>query len=477
MLKAYDTFLQSEVSADLAAKSSGHEQYRYECAHCGEEVRLAAAGSISMVAHFRHRSGNNAVDCENYLGQYGAISIDSHSRKSRNERAEFYFDSSTKIFYLGLCFSENEIATYEARAALFELSASAQGRAFFTLRINNTNFLPNVPSMIPLERFSNSYFLSNTLINVKRRYEFFKKDGLPTFFKIQGHDTDYRARLIRSTILYTNVPYLAVIEGQYGFSHSNRFPSGIEILDTYPVETMGRRILAQVLTIKNKTADVEALFTSWGYQVEASETLTLLWPPATQINESLVVYSNNAFLFSSFVLEPHGNINVHSRDILSMANGVSKVSVHSRVKVLRKNAEIIIDRGMTCPADYDSLLLTESWARVYTVPNDNTYFLFNRSGAMQIAEGQSVSLTLDSVIKCYMSGYVDEIIYPVKQKEISGELLLNDLLAHYKRTESLSLESFAGLDLSDTASRYIEECIESGVINSAAKRLIEEGRI
>ena len=89
MRKAYDTFLQSEVYADLAAKNGGSEPYRYECAYCGEEVRIAAVSSVSMIAHFRHRSGNNDVDCENYLGQYGAISIDSHSRKSRNERAEF----------------------------------------------------------------------------------------------------------------------------------------------------------------------------------------------------------------------------------------------------------------------------------------------------------------------------------------------------------------------------------------------------
>ena len=170
-------------------------------------------------------------------------------------------------------------------------------------------------------------------------------------------------------------------------------------------------------------------------------------------------------------MEPHGNINVHSTDIQKMGSGVSKISVHSRVKVLRKNAEIVIDRDTACPVDYDSLPLAENWA------DDNTYFLFNRSGTTPIGEGQSVSLTLGSFIKCYTSGYLDEIIYPVQQKEVSGELLLNDLLAHYKRTESLSLESFAELDLSDTASRYLEECIESGVINSAAKRLIEEGRI
>lgn len=470
MRKAYDTFLQSEVSADLAAKSGGLEPYRYECAHCGEEVRLAAAGSTSMVAHFRHRSGNNDVDCENYLGQYGAISIDSRSRKSRNERAEFYFDSSTKMFYLGLCFSGNEIATYEEESAKFELRAFAQEQAFFTLRINNINFRPDTPRMIPIERFSYSYFLSNTLNNVKRRYEFFKKDGSPTFFKIQGNDTDYRARLIRSTILYTDVPYFAVAEAQHSFPQTN-LPSCIEVKDTCRFETMGKRILGQVIVIRNKTADVESLFESWGYQVEASETLTLLWPPAVQIKEVSTIYSNNAFLFSSFSLEPHGNINVHSTDIQKMGSGVSKISVHSRVKVLRKNAEIVIDRDTACPVDYDSLPLAENWA------DDNTYFLFNRSGTTPIGEGQSVSLTLGSFIKCYTSGYLDEIIYPVQQKEVSGELLLNDLLAHYKRTESLSLESFAELDLSDTASRYLEECIESGVINSAAKRLIEEGRI
>lgn len=332
MRKAYDTFLQSEVSADLAAKSGGSEPYRYECAHCGEEVRLAAAGSISMIAHFRHRSGNNDVDCENYLGQYGAISIDSCSRRSRNERAEFYFDSRTKMFFLGLCFSEHEIATYEEEAAQFELRASAQEQAFYTLRINKINFVPDSPRMIPLERFSHNYFLSNTLNDVKRKYEFFKRDSAPTFFKILGNDTDYRAKMIRSRILYTNVPYFAVIEGQYYSPQAKCFPSGIEIVDTFRFETMGKKVLGQVLTIKSKTADIDCLLTSWGYQVEASETLTLLWPPATQINEVSTINSDYAFLFSSFNLEPHGNINVHSGDIKRVDTGLSRVSVNSRVK-------------------------------------------------------------------------------------------------------------------------------------------------
>ncbi|MPM71606.1 hypothetical protein SDC9_118574 [bioreactor metagenome] len=477
MRKAYDTFLQSEVSADLAAKSGGSEAYRYECAHCGEEVRLAAAGSVNMVAHFRHRSGNNDVDCENYLGQYGAINIDSRSRKSRNERAEFYFDSISKMFFLGLCFSEDEIITYEDASAKFELRASAQEQAFSILRINNFNFIPDAPRMIPIDRFSYNYFLSNTLNNIKRRYEFFKKDGSPTLFKIQANDTEYRARLIRSTILYTNVPYFAVVESRFSLPQTSYLPSDIEISSTLCFETMSRSFIGQTLTIKNKTADVESLFSSWGYQVEASETLTLLWPPAAQINEVSAICSDNAFLFSSFNLEPHGNINVHSTDVTKIENGVSRVSIHSRVKVFRKNAEIVIDGGITYPADYETLSLEEGHTHIYTVPDDSVYYLFNRSGTMPISEGQSVSLTPGCLIKHYNSGYLDGVIYPAQQNELSGELLLYDLLAHYKRTESLSLESLAALELSDTASKYIEECIAVGVINSAAKRFIEEGQL
>lgn len=477
MRKAYDTFLQSEVSADLAAKSGGSEAYRYECAHCGEEVRLAAAGSTNMVAHFRHRSGNNDVDCENYLGQYGAISVDSRSRKSRNERAEFYFDSISKMFFLGLCFSEDEIITYEDESAKFELRASAQEQAFYSVRINKTNFVQDVARMIPIYCFSYNYILSNTLNNIKRSYELFKKNDCPIFFKIQGNDNEYRAKLIRSVSLYTDVPYFAVVESPYLFSQSSHVSNDIELSNTSSFETMGRRFFGQILIIRHKTIDIEALFLSWGYQVETSETLTLLWPPAAQINDVSTICSENAFLFSSFNLEPHGNINVHSTDITKVGNGVSIVSIHSKVKVLRKNAEIVIDMGTTYPASYETLLIKKSRANIYTVPDDSTYYLFNQSGVMSIGEGQSVILTPSSLIKHYTSGYLNAVIYPLQQKQPCGEQLLNDILAHYKRTESLSMESFSDLELSDAAANYIEKCIKDGVINSAAKRFIEEGQL
>jgi hypothetical protein len=196
MLKAYDTILQSEVSAELAAKSFGSERYRYECACCGEEVLLYAVYSTSMVPYFRHRNGNNSIECDNYLGQYGAISIDPQSRKSNRERLEFYFEKHNKTFSVGLSFSGEEIKFYEEHNVNFEIRSSAAEQAFVTMPINPTNFAPDAPTLIPITKFSFSYFVSTTLNETKRPYEFFKYGNTPVFFKIQGNDVNYKAKLV-----------------------------------------------------------------------------------------------------------------------------------------------------------------------------------------------------------------------------------------------------------------------------------------
>lgn len=41
MLRAFDTLLQTTVSANAAAANSDNEAFRYECLCCGEEVFLA----------------------------------------------------------------------------------------------------------------------------------------------------------------------------------------------------------------------------------------------------------------------------------------------------------------------------------------------------------------------------------------------------------------------------------------------------
>jgi hypothetical protein len=251
MRKAYDTFLLSEVSAELASKSGSFEPYRYECSRCGEEVRLAAVGSTSMVSHFRHRSGNSDVECEDYLGQYGAFSTDARSRKSKNERAEFYFDSNTKMFYLGLRFSEDEISAYEQLSATFELRTASQSQPFYSTQISGRNFAPDTQRLIPLENFSYNYFLSNTLNDVKRKYEVFNsvKNNAATFFKMQLGDNGYRAKLVRSSVLYTNTPYFIVLpihNQHWWLSVDISLPAEIKVENTFRFETMGCKFLDSV---------------------------------------------------------------------------------------------------------------------------------------------------------------------------------------------------------------------------------------
>jgi hypothetical protein len=160
---------------------------RLECACCGEEVYLAATHSTTVVPHFKHRSGNNDVECEKYLGQHGTISTNPRSRKSKSERVEFYFDKNTKMFYINLRFSGNEINAYEQQKANFELSISLQEEAFLFSPINNGKFTPDIPTPFPIKKFSYNYFSSNTLNEIKHKYQVFSKNNGPTFLKILGN--------------------------------------------------------------------------------------------------------------------------------------------------------------------------------------------------------------------------------------------------------------------------------------------------
>ncbi|HVI41688.1 MAG TPA: hypothetical protein VM577_13630 [Anaerovoracaceae bacterium] len=433
--------------------------------------------SALAVVKNRHRSGNNDVECENYLGQHGLISIDSHSRKSNRERAEFYFEKSNKTFSLGLRFSSNEINAYEQHNVAFELRSSAAEQAFFTLQINNTNFAPDVPTMISLNKFGFSYFLSNSLNGTKRKYDFFKSGNAPTFFKLYGYDSDFKAKLVRGAVLYTNVPYFVAFQSQFSTLHGARFPDEIKVEDTFYFETMGRKFLGEVLTIKSKTTQIDALLLSWGYQLEASETLTLLWPPAALVDDISLVRSDYTYLYSSFELQAHGNINVHSKDIYNITNRVSKVSIKPRTKVFRKNAEIIIDKSEQYSSYYDEISLTMSSLNTYTVQDDCTYFLFNGSGVKPLSKGQTISLTSHSAIKRYYFGYLTDQIYPRQLEPLTGELLLIDILIHCKRTEAFDRNIFSSHLLSNIASLYIKKCEDWGLINSIARQYIEEDRL
>lgn len=117
MQTAFDTLLQTVVTADSAAVNGDNEAFRYECLCCGEEVFLAAQDSIYKATHFKHRRGNNDKDCELYLGQYGIIQV-SYNRKNKQERVEFYYNNTTKCFIVSFNFSEDEISEYEKAGSI-----------------------------------------------------------------------------------------------------------------------------------------------------------------------------------------------------------------------------------------------------------------------------------------------------------------------------------------------------------------------
>ena len=116
MDKAFDAVLKREVDAAVIAKTPyrfAGEQFRYECLCCGEEVYLAAADSSERSPHFRHRRGNNDIECERYLGQPGAVERCVILRKHKQEHIEFCFNRDRWTFEICVSFAEEELQEHE----------------------------------------------------------------------------------------------------------------------------------------------------------------------------------------------------------------------------------------------------------------------------------------------------------------------------------------------------------------------------
>lgn len=477
---AYDTILSDYVDAESAAQSGGFEQYRYECACCWEEVRLCAVDSQNQVAHFRHRSGNNNVECENYLGNRNAIINNALSRQNIRDKVEFYFSSTTKLFYFGVRLNSDEITAYEQNGASFQVRNSFFSNPSIYIPIRSSRFFPNALELIPINKFSWEYYVSSSIDSMGRKYELFRKDGrgylYPSFMKIQAgdNDIDFQAKLVRSDTLYTNTPYLMI------FTHQNyvlSFQNDVKVGRVLKFRTMDRDFAGIVVTFINKTSKIELQLEAWKYKLEANESLSLLWPPSSQAEEVMLISKDSAFIYSSFALQAHGNINTQFEDITRLGDGVSKVSINKRTKIYKRNAELVLEKYEESANEYDTFLITEEAAKNYVAADDGA-FLFNNSGVSTISKGMSRFLTIESEVRHYTLGYLDRIVRaPNKDKMLVGDHLLQDILIYYKRTESFIWSDYESLELSPVAFAYIESCEKTGRINSVAKYFIEEGRI
>jgi hypothetical protein len=478
MRKAYDIKLSDYVDAESAAKNGGFEPYRYECACCWEEVLLYAAES----PYFRHRNGNNNVECENYLGIRGVVIDNARSRKNLRDKIDFYFSSDTKMFSVKVKFNEEEITKHEKNRASFHVKSKQNAIPFTSIPVDSTYFLPGISEFIPLTEFSWEYYISFASDAKQQRYEVFCKDKkgflYPSFFKIQSdkYNEEFTAKLVRTDKLYTNTLYLVIFP--YSYNAVLDFRNDVKVDKVIEFKTMNREFVGIIVTFINKTVGIEQQLNQWKYTLETNENVTLLWPPTSQYDDQNIINKEYAYIFSSFEMQAHGNINVRSKNITNLGNGITKIIIDEQAKIYKKNVEL----SLTSKLDdidshkYDIISLKRESTRSVVAPDGETYF-FNRSGVFQINKGASVLLPVSSEVRHYSFGYLDCIIFAEKKIAGDNEQILKDILMYYRREEDFDYNDFTRFVFSPAALKYIKLCQKTGKINSAAKRFIMEGRI
>lgn len=472
MLRAYDTLLQTAVSANAAAANSDNETFRYECLCCGEEVFLAAQDSVYKATHFRHRSGNNDKDCELYLGQYGTVPTSPSTKSKKQDRVEFYYQNTHKAFYVSFRFSDEEISAYESSGACLEVRSSRTLQPFLTQRINHTNFHDDSPEIYMLEMYAAPYFISNTLNNIKREYSLFGITG-PTFFKIQGEDADFTAKYIKSKSLYTNVKYFIAWPGQNTAQIRLSKVPGVKIDELLQFKTMNNyTVWTLVATFIDKSPQLDTLLQTWGYDLSTSEELTLLWPPAYERDEMLHVSTDKVYIYSSFALQSFGNTNMPSRAIHEADDNITKIEIDEKLRILKKNAEMSVVI-MNPASDWIEHNIKYVIAEKYVVPEAGSFYRFSSYGVEKLSAGQTIFLTETSkVVEC-CGNYICTVISLSKEETPLSQRML-DALSYY--WVSIPFEEEIDDHYPEIVSKYLHESKSKGHINKAVLTLLEEGK-
>ena len=475
MLKAFDLLLQTEVTAKNAAINGDNEAFRYECICCGEEVFLAAQDSNLKATHFRHRSGNNDKECELYLGQYGAIP-NSARRRNKQDHIEFYYNNSTKCFYVGLTYSDDEITIYEDAGAFLEIREKRTAAPFFKKSINHQSFVNCVPEKFSIDRYASSYFISNTLNDIKREYTVFSPN-YPSFFKILSNsceEKDFSARLIKSKSLYTNTRYFIAWAGRNTAQVILQALPGVVIEDSYYFKTFGGfTIYGIIVHFERKTPSLDNALQEWGFDLDISESVSLLWPPAYEENERSVVSSSIVYLYSTFKFQGLGNVNTKDQYITEVSEKVTKIAINEPVRILKKNAELTIWKEPFV-ADIQPIQIIQEYADRFQVPikTGNSFYSFSVFGAELLKPGQVVFLTSDSFIAEYKRNSLLRTVSFSTPDHPSIESRFFEALSNYWISEDFddSIIQSVPQPIID----YLNQCKRSGRINKAVNRLLKD---
>jgi len=479
MLKAYDTQLDMEVLADEAAINGDAEYYRYECACCGESVNIAAGESRRVSTHFRHRNGNNETECNLYLGGGGRRL---YERGTNGGNLDIYFDELQKTFQLGIAFSDASLQEHENVASKLSISGTTDytyrdstiDKPFYEEHISINSFVPNEQKRIIISQFSRLYVLRNGMNQASKFVKGFCEQGKLTVFKVlKNSDDNITAKLIKSNILYTGVRYFVV-------SHENKYaasqfsvPSSVMSEKELAFSTMGMNFFGRIITI----VDVGEESIKWcceaGYDLEMSEQFGVLWPPVAMIDDVQVVDSEDVIAFASFKLKPRGNIKINPRDIYDIGSNCYRLRLSSKVKLLYKNAEAMIEKGETVLL-MDIMQQAEIVTDRVTVGSDLRYFCFSSDGVKELPSNMQYLLFAERRVKAYQSNYLVKEFMPLPVKRIQFQELITDIKKTYRTTEDFNPSDFLRIS-SLEAKEIISESIKTGLINSAVRRLILGG--
>lgn len=476
MYKAFDAVFQVEVDADVIAKTSYNmlgARFRYQCLCCGEEVYLAAADSTIKAPHFRHRRGNNATDCEKYLGLPGAIEHYVSMRKYNKEYLGFSFNIEYMTFEISLRFTAEELDRYAMSSSRLSLYTKYCSQPFFTVPINRSNFIPDDVNYFLIKEYSNDYYSSIDDSSTKKVHkDIIKKDGKLNIYRIK--QLDCHCKQNTSNILYTNENYLAISENKDNIRKLLDLQS-IKILDdTFSFITQDRNFYAVKFVIKFVDHLARIYFQNHEFEVKTAETMDILWPPVFTRNSVAISKTDKVYIKSSFELIPHGNVEANGVHIRKLCGDVCEVEFSDGVTICEKNitSRIIKEDHVSKECIYEEPQIT--YTNKYYVQDTYDYYLFDQNGCSKLSTGLNVYLSSIDRIVGYKNGHIKSIILPKPAEEQDKKQMIDEIIKYHPKSELFEPDDFMDIEADETVLSYLESCYRSGTINSVIKTYIKE---
>ncbi|MDE5938434.1 MAG: hypothetical protein K2H37_05085 [Lachnospiraceae bacterium] len=478
MDKAFDSVLQNEVDAAVIAKTSYYywgERFRYQCLYCGEEVYLAAVESSERSPHFRHRRGNNDKQCDRYLGQPGAVEHYVLMRKHKQEHIEFCFNRDRITFEICALFSEEELRAYEERGSRMTVSSKYYAEPFLSIPLSKEVFVPGRKSYFTITEFSTQYIVSfDSGFNSCTYQDVMRDTKKINIFRVRMQDEHCRHQT--SSLLYTNTEYIGISECEETMQELKSLDCIISE-ELFSFATENRDFYGMKFSVKQAEFSVRYFFQKHDYQLETSESFSILWPPVYVRNSCSICAGDTVYVHSSFELIPHGNINVDDTFTREIDRDVMKLHLDDEVIIYEKNIDICIHKKRELQMEEVLEEPVIIYSDRYTISEQYDYFLFDQNGCTRLIPGSNVYLSESDRIVGYKNGHIKVYVYAYQKEKMDTEQLIYDMVKYHPQSETFNPDDFMNITTDEIVLAYLENCYRSGRINTVVKRYIKEGLI